>query len=137
MLPTSVGSYTIVLLMVLLIVLVVLVGVLAVTLKLAECLFAVRLVVELIVATLEFAELVGLQVVAEEETSTVLVTMLDLVVERVLDNYEDTVVELGSVNGLARRSDTECSSMGSGKAGIASLSDSGEERRCDLRGSSP
>jgi hypothetical protein len=93
MLPSSVGSYTTVLLMVLLIVLVAPLGVLTVTLK---------LVVELIVATLEFAELVGLQVVAEEETSTVLVAMLDLVVERVLDNYEGTVVELGSVSGLLR-----------------------------------
>jgi hypothetical protein len=52
MLPTSVGSYTIVLLMVLLIVLVVLLGVLAVTLELAERLS--------IVTTLELAELVGL-----------------------------------------------------------------------------
>jgi hypothetical protein len=79
--------------MVLLIVLVAPLGVLTVTLK---------LVVELIVATLEFAELVGLQAVAEQETSTVLVAMLDLVVERVLDNYEGTVVELGSVSGLLR-----------------------------------
>jgi hypothetical protein len=93
MLPSSVGSYTTVLLMVLLIVLVAPLGVLTVTLK---------LVVELIVATLEFAELVGLQAVAEQETSTVLVAMLDLVVERVLDNYEGTVVELGSVSGLLR-----------------------------------
>jgi hypothetical protein len=88
-----VGSYTTVLLMVLLIVLVAPLGVLTVTLK---------LVVELIVATLEFAGLVGLQAVAEQETSTVLVAMLDLVVERVLDNYEGTVVELGSVSGLLR-----------------------------------
>jgi hypothetical protein len=59
--------------------------------------------------------------------------MLDLVVELVLVDYEDTVIELGSVSGLLRRSDTERSSMGDGgKTGSASLSDSGKERRCDL-----
>jgi hypothetical protein len=129
MLPTSVGSYTIVILMVLPVVL----GVLTVSLKLAECLFAVRLGVELIVATLGLSKLVGLQVVAEEETSSVLVAMLDLVIERVLVHDEDAVVELGSVSGLLRRSNTERSSMvDGGKTGSASLSDSGRNRECDL-----
>jgi hypothetical protein len=114
---------TIVLLMMLLVVLLV---VLAVTLELAERL---SIVVRLIVTTLELAELVGLQV-AEEETSTVLVAMLDLVVERVLVNDEYTIVELCSAIGLCRRDYTRRSSEDGGKVGSASLSDVDADRGC-------
>jgi hypothetical protein len=58
--------------------------------------------------------------------------MFDLVVERVLVNDEDTIVELGSVSGFLRRSDTRRLSMDGSKTDSASVSDSGEGRRGDL-----
>jgi hypothetical protein len=57
------------------------------------------------------------------------VTMLDLLVERVLVNDEDTIVELRSAIRLCRRNYTRRSSEDGGKVGSASLSDSDGDRR--------